>query len=47
MITRDEYLVRYIESIQDEIEILDPDEVYDCLEHILDILTGMKIEGDI
>ena len=38
MMDRDEYLIKFIQCMQDEIEIMDVDELYDSLEHILDVL---------
>lgn len=41
MISRDEYIVRMLESLQDELEVMDYDEIYDTIEHILDIMVGV------
>ena len=40
MITRDNYVIALIESLQDDLFVMDKEEVWDVLEHILDVLYG-------
>jgi hypothetical protein len=45
MIERDEYIAMLIETLQDDLFVMDREEIYDVLEFILDVMfKGDEVE---